>query len=196
MILLILFLFAFLAVLAVLALVAWKLFSVKDAQGQQTTQGCLLGLGSVAALGCLGVLALIAFAVGAAAISASHSVHEFVESQDGVSIGVVRDAQERITHDERRTLHVLLEWKGDSEPTDECGRAIMDLCKATDATCTTTHATNDAGEAVTRLDIALAADERMLDEIEAALREKEPELSLHQGVQVEFRGTRVDEQER
>ena len=186
-------LFVFLLLLSVLALVAWKLLAAKDAQGNRSTPGCLLGGLTGLTLGCFGLVGLVTFIVGAVAITSAHSVHELVRTKDGVKFGVVRDAQERIHREPHRALHVLLEWKGHAEPAEELVRKLTELCEAVDANIVADYEQNEAGEDVTRVDIALPIGDNDLRELEEGLREALPDLSLEQGVEVELLGAREDD---
>lgn len=190
--LLITFLLAFLFLLAVLALVAWKVFATKDASGNRTTPGCLAAGGAGLALGCLGVLGFAAFIAGVVAVSSARSMETFVRTKDGLKVGLVRDAQARIGHDERRTLHVLLEWKGATAPDAPIFRELSERCREFDASVTPRTEKNEAGEDVTVVDIAVPLQASEIDELERALRRQLrkalPDLSLTQGVQVELRG--------
>jgi hypothetical protein len=194
--LLVLFLLVFFALLALLAFVAWKLFSTKDAQGNRTTQGCLLGIVSALSLGCLGVLALGAFIAAAIAISTAKAAREFAESTEGFKVGIVRDAQERIRHDEQRTLHVLLEWNQDADPDEEFVHEVRELCRSMDATVEAREEFDDAGRPVHVMDIAVPIDPTTLDEIERELARKLPEYSREHGIQFEYLGVRLDEERR
>jgi len=187
--LLIAFLFVFLIALAALAFASIKVFSTRGADGRTSAPGCAGGCATAFALTLIGLIALATFIAGAVAISKAKAWERVVRSVPEMKVGVWREAEQRVHRDAEHPLHIVLEWQGHSEPTDELLRAVEEIRPGGD--CLVTVDQSDPERTV--IDFAIAADEHDLGELERALEPLLGDLALQDGVQVILRSVHADE---
>lgn len=185
---LIVFLALFLLLLAALALASIKLFAVKGPTGGVTAPGCLAGCATGAALGFIGLVGLIAFCVGAGAISTVNAVKNGPVER----VGVWADPQRNVHHDPERPLHIVVEWRGHSEPDQGLTDLLHEVFDASDINIQVDYTTNDAGQEISVADIALNVDEGDLEDIDDTLRDAFDGASLSNGIEIRLRGTHRD----
>lgn len=188
------FLALFLLLLVALAFATFKLFAVRDAQGRVTPPGIGLGCVTGAALAFIGVVGLIVFAIGAFTISTAHSVERVVKSVPSFKVRAWRDdGGASVHHSPDHPLHVVLEWRGHSEPTEWLVREIGKLDPEAEIlvhveykSVPSDDSDSDATEDVTIVDLAFPASERDLGELDEMLREHLPEYISSQGVEIDI----------
>jgi hypothetical protein len=127
---LIAFLALFLLVLAGVSFAAVKLFAPRDANGNITPPGCLLGCATALALTVIALLALAAFVAGSAAIVKLHALDRLIQHAPDVEIRSWMDPERHVHRDPARPLHVVVEWSGHSQPTSEIISRIDELVHA------------------------------------------------------------------
>jgi hypothetical protein len=188
--LLIVLLVLFLLLLTALAFASVRLFAARDVHGNVTAPGCLNGCALALLLGVCGLLGAAAFAAGVIGISTAESVHIATRDLPEISIGAWRDRSDRsehIVHREGYPLHVVLEWKGHSEPTEALLREIEKLGASDDMLVEVQYLVDENGERTTLVDLALRMSEDDADELEEELRRHRSDLDLSQGVEVILR---------
>jgi hypothetical protein len=179
--------FLFLALLAALCLVSFKVFAARDPQGNLTAPGCLNGCAFAALLSVVGLLGVAAFACGVVTISAAESVERVTDQIGDVDIGLWHDREERVQHVDGFPLHVVLEWKGYSEPTSRLVSKLEELGGGNEMHVRAEYSTNAAGEEITVVDIAFRADGDDIADLERELSEALPGLSLDEGIEITLR---------
>ena len=190
---LIAFLALFLLLLVALAFATFKLFAVRDAQGRVTAPGIGLGCVTGAALAFIGVVGLIVFSIGAFTISTAKSIEHVVTSVPSFKVRAWRDdGGGSVHHSPDHPLHVVLEWRGHSEPTEWLVREIGKLDPDAEILVHVEYKTvpsddvSGVDEELTIVDLAFPASEHDLRELEDALREHLPEYSESQGVEIDI----------
>lgn len=192
---LIAFLALFLLLLVALAFASFKLFAVRDAQGRVTAPGIGLGCITGAALAFIGVVGLIVFSIGAFTISTAHSIEHVVSSVPSFKVRAWRaDGRASVHHSPDHPVHVVLEWRGHSEPTEWLVREIGKLDPQAEILVHVEYKTvpsddesgTGADEEVTIVDLAFPASEHDLQELDELLREHLPEYSTSQGVEIDI----------
>jgi hypothetical protein len=177
----------FLILLAVLAFASVKLFAAKDEKGQRTAPGCLGGCMTALALTVIGLLGLVAFIAGAAAISASKSAKTVIEAADDFSVGVWHDRAASVKSVPDHPFHVVFEWTGHSEPTEAFLKELEKAGAKGEMQVAVDYQTNENGEPVTIVDVALRMKERDAAEIEKAIEAFLPDVELSEGVRIVLR---------
>jgi hypothetical protein len=176
-------------VLAALVFVTYKLFSARDASGNSTAPNVLMGCGAALVLCGIGCVALLTFIAGAITISASESV----KSVPDFKVRAWRDPQTSVHRDASHPLHLVLQWKGHSEPTESLLQQIEQIEPGSEIEVHVDYETAEAGapdtpeEQVTTVDLAFPARDRDLDQFERKLRRLLPKVSLSEGIEIEFK---------
>ena len=193
MVLLIVLLILFLLLLIALGFASIKLFGARDDKGSLTAPGCLGGCAIAGALAVIGVLGLAAFVAAVVAISSAESFRRATKNLPELKIGAWRDHGAHIRRVEGFPLHLVLEWKGHSDPTEALLHKLEEAGAGGDILVTAEYMSDENGEPVTVVDLALRASERDAQGLEQALREIRPDLDLSQGIQVILR--KVEEEQ-
>jgi len=194
---LIVFLALFLLLLAALALATTKLFAAKDATGQVTAPGWVGGCATGCALMFIGFVGVIAFIAGVAAISAAHSVERVVKSVPEMKVGAWLDRDKFVHHDAEHPFHVIAQWKGHSEPTDEIVRAIEELDPKQVPhdmliRVINDYGVDDNGEPITVVEFAMAMDDDDAQELVESTQSALGDLKLADGVEITIRSIKKD----
>ncbi|MCC7012032.1 MAG: hypothetical protein IT454_05705 [Planctomycetes bacterium] len=186
MLLLSLFAALFLLLLAGLAFASVKLFGAKDAQGQLTAPGCLNGCMAGLMLSVIAALGLGAFVVGAWTVSAADALRTVVESAPDMKVGVWHDRPTTLTSIPGYPLHVVLQWAGHSEPTEQLLKKLEELGAGTEMRIDVSYDNDETDGQRTTVDIAIPMSPTDANELSALIESLRSELKLEQGVEVLF----------
>lgn len=195
MIPLIVFLALFLLLLAALSLATVKLFAAKDPAGNVTAPGWAGGCATGCALMFVALLGIAAFIAGVAAISAANTAErvvkrlpELVKELPEVKVGAWLDREKFVHPDGEHSLHLIVQWKGHSEPTDKFVEAIQNIDRdklGGDMEINVLdYGADEQGEPITVVEVKIAMDEDDAEELQEQLKDKLGDLSLDDGVEI------------
>ena len=191
----------FLILLIALGFASVRLLGARDEKGELVAPGCLNGCAMALVLSVLAFLGAVAFIAGATAIATAESVRVATRDLPEMKIGVWSEPQDFVQHYEGFPLHVVLQWKGHSEPMETLLERLREEGLGDSARITREYTRDENDEAITVVDIALPAQEHDLDGLRELMREFLPKYNLSEGVEITLRsvqdesGSATDEYE-